>query len=416
MTRVIRGTLVALLATAPQLAAQDSAVVDTTPGAQYEISVLTAGAGAEVYERWGHNMIRVRNSVTGEDLAYNWGMFSFQQAGFVRRFLMGRMEYWMAPASTEATVRLYRHRERSLVEQHLALTPAQRLALAEFLAWNARDENKFYRYDYYRDNCSTRLRDALDRVLGGAIQEQTGVQAAGTTFRQETRRLSVGDVPLYTGLMLGLGPATDRPISQWEEMFLPVRMMERMRNLTVPGADGLPVPLVRAEDTLYLSDRFAEPVGGERPLPLFLGLGSALGIVLVLVGRSRHPKLFLAVGGLVALLVGLGGALLTFLMGFTDHSVTYGNENALLVSFLALLLAFTLRPAVHGSPRAGRLASGLAIAVAGLGGVALLLKLVLPGHQDTWETLALLLPIDLGLCFGTLFALSGPTWRPPRAG
>src|SRR5690348_2410300 len=101
-------------------------------------------------------------------------------------------------------------------------------------------------------------------------------------------------------------------------------------------------------------------------------------------------------------------------MGFTDHAVTYGNENALLVSFLALILAFVLRPAMHGARAAGRLASGLALAVAGLGVVALLLKGGMPGHQDTWETLALLLPIDLGLALGTFYALSGPTWRPPR--
>ena len=123
---------------------------------------------------------------------------------------------------------------------------------------------------------------------------------------------------------------------------------------------------------------------------------------------------FLVVGGFVALLLGLGGGVLLFLMSFTDHAVTYGNENALLVSFLALFLAFALRPAMHGSPAAGRLVTALAIAVAGLAVTALGLKGIVPAHQDTWETLALLLPIDLGLALGTIYALSGPTWRPPR--
>ena len=411
--RVVLGTLLAL--SPPRaLAAQDSTVTDTTAGAEYTISVLTAGAGAEVWERFGHNMIRVRNSATGEDVAYNWGMFSFRQENFVGRFLMGRMHYWMQGIATARILRDYTHADRTLVDQRLALTPAQRLALVQFLEWNAREENKFYRYDYYLDNCSTRLRDALDRALGGVIRAQTGATLSGTTFRQETRRLTEADLPLYTGLMLGLGPPTDRPITEWELMFLPVRMMERLRGVSLPAPDGRRMPLVAATDTLYLSQRFTEPAGQERRTPLYLAVGAAVGLLLVATGRARRPRLFLAVGGLVALLLGLGGGLLTFLMGFTDHAVTYGNENALLVSFLALILAFVLRPATNGSPRAGRLASGLAVAVAGLAVTALVLKLVLPGHQDTWETLALLLPIDLGLAFGTLYAISGPTWRPPR--
>ena len=413
--RVGRFLLSLLAIAAAPLAAQQADTTSRTPGSEYQVSVLTAGVGAEVWERWGHNMIRVRDTLTGEDVAYNWGMFSFEQEGFVRRFLMGRMRYWMAVDETARELRLYPYRDRTLIEQHLALTPAQRLALVTFLRWNAQEENKFYRYDYYLDNCSTRLRDALDQALGGALRAQTSSVASGTTFRRETRRLSSPDLLLYTGLMLGLGPATDRPISVWEEMFLPVRTMEELRHVTVPGPDGVPVPLVTREDTLYRSRRFSEPAEAPRKVPLYLGLGVAIGVLLLFVGRLHRRRPFLVLGALVALLLGLGGALLVFLMGFTDHAVTYGNENALLVSFLALILAVTLRPALDGSPKAGRVASAAALAIAGLAVAALLAKAVLPGHQDTWETLALLVPIDLGLALGTFYALGGPTWRPPRS-
>ena len=384
------------------------------PGEEYEISVLTAGAGAEVWEMWGHNMIRVHDLLTGEDVAYNWGMFSFAQEGFVLHFLMGRMHYWMAPAGTAETVRLYRWRDRILVQQHLALTPAQRLALVQFLAWNARDENKYYRYDYYLDNCSTRLRDALDRALGGALRSATGTVAAGTTFRRETRRLSEAHLPLYTGLMLGLGPATDRPITQWEEMFLPVKTMEHLRAVRVTGPAGTPVPLVSSEDTLYISQRFTEPVDAPRQVQLYLAVGLAVGALLCLIGMYGSPRAFLIVGALFALVIGSGGALLTFLMVFTDHAVTYGNENALLLSFLALILAPVLRPAIAGAPRAQRLAQGLAVAIAGLALTALVIKAFPFARQDDWEMLALFLPVDLGLAAGTIFSFNGPRWRPPK--
>lgn len=401
-----------LLLGARAAAAQTPDSLPAPPGSEFTISVLTAGVGAQVWERWGHNMIRVQDRLTGEDLAYNWGMFSFQQEGFVRRFLMGRMEYWMAPIPMATTFRQYSRADRTLIDQTLDLTPAERLELVTFLRWNAREESKYYRYDYYNDNCSTRLRDALDRALGGALHRATQADA-GTTFRAESRRLSADDLPLYTGLMLGLGAPTDRPITVWEEMFLPVRMMERLREVSIPAADSTTRRLVAAEDTLYVSSSRAEPVATPRKTALFLAIGVGIGGVLLLLGWAKQRGLFLVVGALVALLLGLGGSLLLFLMGFTDHAVTYGNENALLVSFLALLLAVVLRPALAGKPRAERLATALAIAVAGTALMAVLIKVTPWGRQDTWETIALLLPIDLGLSIGTILAIGGPRWRPP---
>lgn len=383
-------------------------------GSEYRISVLTVGTGAEVWERWGHNMIRVRNDLTGEDLVYNWGMFSFAQEGFVTRFLMGRMNYWMAADETARTLRLYRHRDRTVIEQQLDLTPAQRLDLVNFLHWNAEEANRYYRYDYYIDNCSTRLRDALDHALGGALKDATSGADAGTTFRVETRRLSADDLPLYTGLMIGLGPFTDRPLSRWDEMFLPAKVMERLREIRVPGMEGATIPLVALEDTLYVSSAFPEPAPAPRKIPLYLVIGVLVGAGVLATAWSGRKRLFLAVGGLVALLTGLAGAVLLFLMAFTDHSVTYGNENAFLLSFLALLLAAVLRPAIHGNSGARRLVAGLAIAIAGLACCAVLIKLTPFGHQDDWELIALLLPIDLALAVGTLLSLGGPSWRPPR--
>jgi hypothetical protein len=394
------------------LAAQAPDSLPAQPGSEFTISVLTAGVGEQVWERWGHNMIRVQDRLTGEDLAYNWGMFSFQQEGFVRRFLMGRMEYWMAPIPMAATYRQYSRTDRTLIDQTLDLTPAEKVELVAFLRWNAQEESKYYRYDYYNDNCSTRLRDALDRALGGALNRATQADA-GTTFREESRRLSAGDLPLYTGLMLGLGAPTDRPISIWEEMFLPVRMMERIREVSVPATDSTTRRLVVAEDTLYLSSRFSEPAATPQKTTLYLAIGLGIGGMLLLLGWAKQRGLFLVVGALVALVLGLGGLLLLFLMGFTDHAVTYGNENALLVSFLALLLAVVLRPALAGRPQAERLATALALAVAGTALAAVLIKVTPWGHQDTWETIALLLPIDLGLAAGTILAIGGPRWRPP---
>src|SRR5205823_7278461 len=128
------------------------------------------------------------------------------------------MLYWMGGFDLQSTIDQYREANRPVWAQELNLTPAQRSSLAQFIEWNERPENRFYHYDYYRDNCSTRVRDALDRVLGGAIKSQTSTLPTGATYRFHTQRLTANDPLIFTGLLVALGHYVDRPISAWEEM------------------------------------------------------------------------------------------------------------------------------------------------------------------------------------------------------
>ena len=143
-----------------------------------------------------------------------------------------------------AYVRTYVRDNRSVWVQELNLPPAARLQLREFLRWNEQPEHRFYHYDYYRDNCSTRVRDALDRVLGGAIKAQTARTPDGhdlpvpypAPHGQRSTRLH--------GAAAGARPGVDRPISAWEEMFLPLALREHVRRVMLPGPNGTTVPLV----------------------------------------------------------------------------------------------------------------------------------------------------------------------------
>jgi hypothetical protein len=150
---------------------------------------MTMGPGPEVWERFGHNAIWIHDPVGGTDLAYNYGLFDFRQQGFLLRFAQGRMRYWMDGMDAERSAAAYMRRDRSLWVQELNLTGAQRAELQRFVEWNRQEQNKFYDYDYYGDNCSTRVRDALDRVLGGALKRQTEGLGTAFTFRDHTRRV-----------------------------------------------------------------------------------------------------------------------------------------------------------------------------------------------------------------------------------
>src|SRR5690606_33299600 len=131
------------------------------------------------------------------------------------------------------TLAMYEMDNRTIVRQELDLAGAQKAELAAFLEWNARPENREYLYDYFRDNCSTRIRDVIDSVLGGRLRAATDTVATGTTFRWHSRRLMAGMPVVYSGLTAGLGPEADEPISAWEEMFLPEKVMERVREMQV---------------------------------------------------------------------------------------------------------------------------------------------------------------------------------------
>ncbi|HEU4763346.1 MAG TPA: DUF4105 domain-containing protein [Gemmatimonadales bacterium] len=415
----MRGRRAALLALAslsgaPALRGQ-AAPPAAVPGSELVVSVVTVGAGAAVWERWGHNMIRVRDTRTGLDVVYNYGMFDFGEKGFLLHFLEGRLNYWSAGFYTSPTIAFYERVHRSLWEQVLRLTPDQRLTLRQFLDWNALPEHRYYRYDYYRDNCSTRVRDALDRVLGGAIARATRGRPTGTTYRDHTRRLTQDDPFLRTGLMLLLGPAIDRPIDEWEEMFLPVQMMGRLREVTVDSA-GKVLPLVVSEDTIYTSDRFPEPTDRGPMIPWFLLTGLGLGAAVAFAGRPRADGRlgwwFTAGVGLVTLVLGIGGLVATGLWALTDHAATYNNQNVLQANLVALVLAFTLRGVRLRRPGAVRLAQGLSLFIAA-GSVAGLLWHLVHGGQANGDVLALLVPVNLGVAasvwWGELRGTSGPS-------
>lgn len=376
------------------------------PGSQLEVSVITVGPGAAVWERWGHNMIRIHDRQTGLDLVYNYGMFDFAEKGFLLHFLEGRLNYWTAAFYTAPTLDFYRNTShRSLWEQTLRLTPAERLSLQQFLDWNGLPQNRVYRYDYYRDNCSTRVRDALDRALGGAIARATRGRPTGTTDRDHTRRLTQDQPFLRTGLMLLLGPAVDQPLDEWQEMFLPVRMMVHLREVTVDSA-GVRLPLVVHEDTLALSDRYPEPADRGARILWFLGVGLLLGALLA-AGTGRGPGWWWVAGAaLVALVLGLGGAVASGLWALTDHTATWRNQNVLQANLLGLALAVSLRPLAAGRAWARRAAPRLAGIIAAGSLLGLLWHLGI-GGQANGDILALLVPVNVGLALGVMRVARG---------
>lgn len=375
------------------------------PGSELAVYLVTMGPGELVWERFGHNALWIHDELRGTDVAYNYGIFDFAQENFLLRFVQGRMLYWMEPMDAERMIQAYLHADRSVWVQELNLTPRERGELRAFLEWNALPENREYRYDYYRDNCSTRVRDALDRVLGGQLRAQTEDDPSGTTYRWHTRRLTTADVPTYTGLQLGLAQAVDQPISDWEEMFLPLKLRDHVERATV-ARDGREEPLVKSARALYLSSGIE--VRDEPPSWTlgYLAVGVGLGVLLLglawLASRSSGAAqiAFAAIGSLWSVVIGVGGLVLLGLWAFTDHTAAYRNENLFHFDPLALPLVLLVPLLPHRSARVRRAAFALSAAVAAISVLGLVLK-VLPGlYQVNGEVIALVLPVHLALAAG----------------
>jgi uncharacterized protein DUF4105 len=374
-------------------------------GAELTIALVTMGPGQEVWERFGHNAIWVHDTLRHRDVQYNYGLFSFRQKNFILRFAQGKMLYSMGGFDATASMADYAAHNRSVWVQELALTPAQRADLRDFLEWNARPENAQYHYNYYTDNCSTRVRDAIDRVIGGRIRSTTDTVPSGTTFRWHTRRLTTTEPLIYTGLMLGLGEPVDRPISNYEETFLPLALREHVRSVQVPGPDGTLIPLVKSERTVYLSSEPSPPTVPPSWFPAYLTIGVLVGGVLWLLGRSAAVNAFARaafamLGGLWGLVAGLSGLMLAALWLLTDHVTSYANENLFQLNPVALPLALMLPLAVLSARRAPRAALRLAGIVVLLAAAGIVFKFVPGLRQVNGMLIALILPIHLGLWLG----------------
>jgi len=337
-------TLVALL-----LALHVMPVRAQEPGSNLQVYLMTMGPGAEIYERFGHNAIWIRDSVAHTDLVYNYGMFSFGNGStadlisFGAHFAMGPQRYWLGvDPNLDSELALYQSRQRDLSAQELNLTPAQRADLAARLAVNARDENKYYLYDYFRDNCSTRVRDILDLELGGALKRATLGKPADGTLRFHTRRSITNDKLLYFGIDLAFGPRVDRPLDQWDEMFLPEKVAAHVNELTVAGADGKPEPLVKRSFSLLTIGAYhvepAPPAWGG----FFLAIGLVVAALIKLASaRGRVAMVGRMIGGAWMLSMGIGSVVLLAFWIVTQHVATWQNHNLLIVSPLAFGLVST---------------------------------------------------------------------------
>ena len=382
----------------------DSATIEEI-GSRMRVYLMTAAPGTEIWEKFGHDALWFQDTVSGRSISYNYGIFDDNDPKFIVNFLRGRMEYSMGdyPWDTAYDMARYAGADRTMYVQELNLTPRQRVELQYFLDWNDDPEHTKYRYDYFRDNCATRIRDAINRVTDGQLERSLQSRDAGTTYRWQARRMLADEQLAYAGIELAMGGSVDRELTAWEDAFLPMQLMEHIKTVNVRMPDGSTAPLVKSSGLAYETKARPAPLATppDRTL-LYLMISCVVGVLLIVLARmatkraSRSARvLYTALASAWSLLVGFFGTVALLLWLVTDHAVTYRNENILQANPLSLVLAVLVVMVFLGRSRRGALK--LSLVIAGLALFGFVMQ-ILPGlDQMNRETIALLLPAHLAL-------------------
>lgn len=379
-------------------------------GDDLTLKIAVIGPGDELYFWWGHIGLVIEDRVSGRTRFYDWGVFSFENENFFVNFAFGRLIYSCVVSWAGSNFATYVRTNRDITLYTLDL-PADVKEKVLFLAENNMlPENRDYAYHHFRDNCATRIRDILDIALDGQFKAEFGDAPGRYTLRDHVRRHTWFNPFFDWMLNFLMGQDIDRPITVWEDMFLPSEIGTRIRNFSYIGPDGKERPLVSGVETLNESSGRPAVLDVPRALwpPALLCSLLLAGLLLLLYRLWGTRKGFRIAAGMVqsaaGLFFGIAGSVLFFMTFFTNHDYTYHNSNILFVNPLLLaavplgiLFAFTKNEKRRFI--AARLLRTLWLCVLLGALLAMVIKLFPAFYQENQVTLALLAPLALVFFF-----------------
>jgi hypothetical protein len=285
------------------------------------VSLLTVSPGDEIYAAFGHTGIRIADTVTGRDIVYNYGTFDGFDENFELKFARGKLLYSISSESFAHFMNVYVHEQRTVQEQELFLDRKQKRDLQAFLIKNEQPENRYYKYDFFYDNCATRIRDVFSKTFGAGFRfGQIIPPDSKVTFRQEVNYYVRGQHWERLGINLCLGSRIDVVMSNKDIMFLPDYLRDGIGKGTVNGQKIATAPV-----TILSMPPMPEP-GPNGPFLCFLAFGLLVTTTL-LVPALRPVGNFL--GGCLLVATGLLGCFLMAMWLGTDHSACRYNWNVL---------------------------------------------------------------------------------------
>lgn len=298
-----------------------------------EVSVVTAGAGDNLYEAFGHSAIRIKDPVLSLDLIYNYGMFDFDAPNFYTNFTKGKLFYKLGRYEFKYFIDSYRRDKRWLKEQILNLTQEEKQQFFIFLENNARPENANYLYDPFYNNCASKLKDITTLILGDRVSYNTNKIEQNLSLRTLMNRRIHWNSWGNFGINLALGNKLDKEVNPEAYMYLPDYVYEVFKLATKDGK-----PLVKKEVNLLQFE--PKNISGESIGPFLIFLILSISGIYYTFRAFKKNKRNKTVDFITFFITGVIGVLLTFLWFFTDHSTTPNNFNILWAFTPNIIIAF----------------------------------------------------------------------------
>jgi hypothetical protein len=292
-----------------------------------EISVLTLGPWqGQVYTAFGHSAFRVNDPVNRIDDAYNYGVFNFDRPNFYLNFAKGNNYYMLGVSDYKRFEYAYIYYDRYIHEQKLNLTQKQKQRLFDYLEWNAKPENAEYLYDYFYDNCATKIPAVMQKVFGDTIRFDPSHIKTDYTIRELTDLYLTHQPWGDLGIDICLGLPMDKKATPYEYMFLPDYVEAGFNHATIKS-NGIDEPLVKESKVVYESQHNTPPNTLIHPLLIFA-------IVFVIVGfisyrDMKRRKITQWLDIFLFTTVGFVGLLLFVLWVATSHKAAARNLNLL---------------------------------------------------------------------------------------
>ncbi len=306
-----------------------------------EISIITCDPGNELYSTFGHSAIRIKDPIKRMDKVYNYGTFNFETPGFYMKFTRGQLDYMLSVSPYKYFIISYMNEKRGIREQILNLSPEQKNNVYAYLIKNALPQNMYYRYDFFFDNCATRVKDVMKNVLKDSMIIPEQITQKQLSFKAMLKPYLQGKDWERFGIHLALGQPANEIASTEESTFLP-DYLENVFNHTQVIINGQKMPIVKEKIVLYApKDKIEVKSGFFSP---FLIFSIMLFFVLILSFiEYKNNKYFIILDKTLFFVFGFIGIIILLVWFGTEHKAVVSNWNIFWAMPLFFIASFTVK-------------------------------------------------------------------------
>lgn len=316
--------------------AEDSATI--TPRLDsIEVSLLTCTPGKDMYAKFGHTALRVRDFTINKDVVFNYGCFDYNANNFVLKFLLGQTDYLLDAEEFEFLKYRYGMLGNGVSEQVLNLSQEEANLLLLLLLENLRPENQEYRYNWLYDNCTERARDVIEKAVNGKI-EYAKVTNPEITVREMLHHCLETSPWVAFGIDLILGSEIDQKVTDRIMMFIPDVLKRESDAAHIIREDGTQVEYINRR-AIVLEDTNEPEKAYTVGSPLFVFSLLLLGTMALFAYELRNRRYVMWLDVVMHVCQGLAGLLVAFLFFLSEHPAVDSNWLVIILNPLPLFYA-----------------------------------------------------------------------------